>query len=251
MGLTTTLADADGMASICCRSRPGPCSASAGGSFTFAISPLDLFEIPSPVRAAVPWVALTPAREATSPADLVHVGVLGRVFVIRRAVILRPLMGRSVPHHVLRVGVLRVITKIGQRRIQPVSVEVTNLQPLRTRTEKRRRDKNMNWPRYVSAASREADHGVAVRVEGKPEHPAALLRPGSVKAAHPAQVRNLIYALVFEDWEPVFVHMEIIREILSRCHWWTGDPQIGPPHLAAACEAREAAKPRNEEANDR
>lgn len=25
----------------------------------------------------------------------------------------------------------------------------------------------------------------------------------------------------------------------SACHWWTGDPQLGPPHMAAACSARE------------
>ncbi len=26
----------------------------------------------------------------------------------------------------------------------------------------------------------------------------------------------------------------------ARCHWWTGDPELGPPHIEAACEARQA-----------
>lgn len=25
------------------------------------------------------------------------------------------------------------------------------------------------------------------------------------------------------------------------CHWWTGDPQLGPPHVAEPCAARDAA----------
>ena len=25
------------------------------------------------------------------------------------------------------------------------------------------------------------------------------------------------------------------------CHWWTGDPALGPPHFEAECEARTAA----------
>jgi hypothetical protein len=26
------------------------------------------------------------------------------------------------------------------------------------------------------------------------------------------------------------------------CHWWTGDPELGPAHLAAGCEARAARR---------
>jgi hypothetical protein len=25
----------------------------------------------------------------------------------------------------------------------------------------------------------------------------------------------------------------------ARCHWWAGDPALGPPHLAEPCEARD------------
>jgi hypothetical protein len=25
----------------------------------------------------------------------------------------------------------------------------------------------------------------------------------------------------------------------GRCHWWTADPALGPPHLAESCEARD------------
>jgi plasmid maintenance system antidote protein VapI len=27
----------------------------------------------------------------------------------------------------------------------------------------------------------------------------------------------------------------------GRCHWWTGDPEAGPPHLAEACPERKFA----------
>lgn len=26
----------------------------------------------------------------------------------------------------------------------------------------------------------------------------------------------------------------------GKCHWWTGDPVLGPPHLEVPCEARTA-----------
>lgn len=30
----------------------------------------------------------------------------------------------------------------------------------------------------------------------------------------------------------------------AKCHWWTGDPQLGPPHLADACPERKASEER-------
>jgi plasmid maintenance system antidote protein VapI len=34
---------------------------------------------------------------------------------------------------------------------------------------------------------------------------------------------------------------DIAHGFCARCHWWTGDPQLGPPHLAEACPERKAA----------
>jgi hypothetical protein len=31
---------------------------------------------------------------------------------------------------------------------------------------------------------------------------------------------------------------DIEQHYCGRCHWWTGDPALGPPHLAEPCEAR-------------
>jgi hypothetical protein len=28
----------------------------------------------------------------------------------------------------------------------------------------------------------------------------------------------------------------------GRCHWWTADPVLGPPHLAEECAAREECR---------
>lgn len=32
--------------------------------------------------------------------------------------------------------------------------------------------------------------------------------------------------------------MDIEQRYCARCHWWTGDPDLGPPHLMSPCRAR-------------
>lgn len=35
--------------------------------------------------------------------------------------------------------------------------------------------------------------------------------------------------------------MDVKHQYCGRCYWWTGDPVLGPPHLADLCEARTEA----------
>lgn len=35
---------------------------------------------------------------------------------------------------------------------------------------------------------------------------------------------------------------DIAQNYCARCHWYTGDPQLGPPHLAEACPERKATE---------
>jgi len=34
---------------------------------------------------------------------------------------------------------------------------------------------------------------------------------------------------------------DIEQGYCGACHWWTGDPALGPPHLEAPCAARDEA----------
>lgn len=43
---------------------------------------------------------------------------------------------------------------------------------------------------------------------------------------------------------------DIEQHYCSRCHWWTGDSLLGPPHLEAPCAAREAGKTTTEPKGD-
>jgi hypothetical protein len=37
--------------------------------------------------------------------------------------------------------------------------------------------------------------------------------------------------------------MDVEQGYCGLCHWWTGDPALGPPHLEAECEARRSRTP--------
>jgi hypothetical protein len=45
----------------------------------------------------------------------------------------------------------------------------------------------------------------------------------------------------------VLNHHSSLHRILSKRHWWTGDPQLGPPHLAEPCPERKASSETKEE----
>jgi hypothetical protein len=36
--------------------------------------------------------------------------------------------------------------------------------------------------------------------------------------------------------------LDIAHRYCPACHWWTGDPELGPPHLEDECAARESRR---------
>jgi hypothetical protein len=87
-------------------------------------------------------------------------------------------------------------------------------------------------------------------------HEAAVAVPGVIHVREPVQNPRLFIA-EGPVTGPVFAcpccgatssHPDdIAQNYCARCHWWTGDPQLGPPHLAEPCPERKASSETEEE----
>ena len=200
----------------------------------------------------MPGIAVTPARQAVSPTQLIDVGILGRVFMALRAAGLAPVMVRAVLDCVLAVAAGGVVPEVGQGDVRAVSVIVTDLHAIRTRAEEGFGDKNVDGTHNVMTCSGKTDDRVAVPVKRKLEDADAGPGARTGKAADSTEIGYLIESFVADNGKPAFnrEHTLILRRILGlchwrtaqvACHWFTGDDVLGPEHLATPCKARDDA----------
>lgn len=102
------------------------------------------------------------------------------------------------------------------------TVEMSNLLPIRSTTQKCFGHELVNPSLFVDAISTHVDRGMTIRANLLFEDPATVLRSPAVtpwQASHTPKIRDLVQALVLHDRQPVFgrlTHIDSSQSVMPR-----------------------------------